>query len=638
MKSLKSNIEILSNLPGLIKGSGLARRIRLTGIFGILAAAFSFMSCQDYFHPEQDLVIKHENMYDVWEEYRSVGLGLYSLQQELFEQIVILGELRADLIDVTENASPDLVDVRNFNIFEGNQYASPFNFFRLIAESNKLIKQLQRDHPEVLDKSAAINNYDRLYGEALCMRAWAYFNAVRIYGKVPYIHESLDGVEEINEYVNSEMSFIDSLDYIYAPDGTIKDSIVNESVVLEKIWLDMETVIDSFTYELENEVKTVGVNHSINNSDVSWYATVWNDFAKHALIGEMYLFDLNYVKALEHFQEIIYTNDYVGSNIRFGLDNKFAMGNWRNIFTSIDPDEHILTLWYNNSFQQTNELQSMFSLFPPNNYMLKPTRKSVESWETIWKNFNVDRASGTEPLDCTKVTNPGIPGDFSRGYGVSYVYVKNGTIMSKETVEKMLDEKLKMNDRNVKRMMTDVDTMVYKYSLGRNSFAHDASFIIYRAADIHLYMAEIYANMNVPGSGAKTTIGIQILNDGRNYSMGGPRGVRGRVGFASGEAYVNIENIIYLHDPYTNEISGWLNLGSDDQGKRRWFGDKVMEERARELAYEGKRFYDLMLMSRIRNDNAYLADRVAEKFEESRREEIRSYLMNSDNWYVPFFE
>jgi starch-binding outer membrane protein, SusD/RagB family len=598
----------------------------------------SLISCENYFHPEQDLVIKQENMFDVWEEYRSVGLGLYSLQQELFEQIVILGELRADLVDITENASPDLVDVRNFNIFKSNRYASPFNFYKLIAESNNLIRQLQYDHPEVLDKSAEINNYDRLYGEALCMRAWAYFNAVRIYGKIPYIHESLDDVNEINAYVNSGLTYIDSLDYIYSPDGTIKDSIVNERVELDKIWLDMETVIDSFTFELENEIKAVGVNHSINNFDVSWYATVWNEFAMHALLGEMYLFDLNYVKALEHFEEIVYNNSYIGENIRYGLDNKFAKGNWQNIFTSIDPDEHILTLWFNNSFQQTNDLQSMFSLFPPNDYMLKPTSKSIKYWETIWNNFTFDYAAGTEPLDSTKIGNPGIPGDFFRGHGVSYVYVKNGEIMERESVEGMLEEKMKLNERNVERIMTDVDTMVYKYSLGRNSFAHDPSFIIYRAADIHLYMAEIYANMNVPGSGAKTTIGVSILNNGGNYSFPGPMGVRGRVGFADGEEQILIRNIIYLRHPYTNEVIGWLNLAADDAAKRRWFGDKIMEERARELAYEGKRFYDLMLMARIRNDNAYLADRVAEKFEEGRREQIRDYLMNSDNWYVPFFE
>jgi starch-binding outer membrane protein, SusD/RagB family len=38
----------------------------------------------------------------------------------------------------------------------------------------------------------------------ICMRAWAYFNAVRIYGKVPYIHESLTSIDETNAFLESE--------------------------------------------------------------------------------------------------------------------------------------------------------------------------------------------------------------------------------------------------------------------------------------------------------------------------------------------------------------------------------------------------------------------------------------------------
>ena len=628
-------------LPGFFRVKGINRhvfRTFLIKIIGFIVLAITLLSCEKYFHPEQDLVIKNENMFTSWEEYRSVGLGLYALQQNLFKQIIILGELRGDLLNITENASPDLVEVYNFNISKENTYSSPYNFYNLIAQCNNLIRQLQKAHPEVLDKSIDITNYDLLYGEVLCMQAWAYFNAVRIYQKVPYIPESLNTIQEIRNYVNSPLNYIDSMDYVYGSNGAVIDTIVNKPVSLEKRYFDMETVIDTFTNILENKIKAVGVDYSIDNGDVSWRATVWNEFARHALLGEMYLFDLNYIKALGNFMKILNNDSYIGSNIRFGLDAKFSNNKWQNIFTGIDPDEHIMTLWYNSSYRQTNELQSMFSPFIPNKYMLKPTKYCVDSWEAIWKNYNISYAGGGQPLDSTKVTYPGIPGDFYRGYGVSYAYVKNGKIMDIETVKDMLNEKLEKNDLKVKNIMKGVDTIVYKYSIGKTSFSSDASFIIYRAADIHLYTALIYGLMNIPGVSSSTLTGLAILNTGSNFGIKGPLGVRGRVGFGSGNAAITVSNVIYFHDPYTNEITGYKDLSADDLGKRLYISDKIMEERVRELAYEGKRFYDLMLMARITNDNSYLADKVASKFSGPEKEGIRAKLMDSNNWYIKFYE
>ena len=607
-------------------------------LIGFLILFSSLWSCEDYFHPEQELVIKQEDMFNTWEEYRSAGMGLYALQQNLFEQIVILGELRGDLVSITENASSDLVEIYKFNISKENTYSTPFNFYKLIAQCNNLLRQLQNAHPEVLDKSKEITNYDLLYGEVLCMQAWAYFNAVRIYQKVPYIPESLNTIYEIRNYVNSELIYIDSIDYIYGSNGAVIDTIVNNPVRLEKRYMDLETVIDTFTYKLENKIKAVGVNYSINNGDVSWFATVWNNYAKHALLGEMYLFDLNYVKALENFRVILYNQNYIGTNIRFGLDQKFSNTNWQNIFSGIDPDEHILTLWFNSAYRQTNELQSMFSIFVPNKYMLKPTRYCIDSWETIWRNMSPITLSGGQPYDSAKIANPGIPGDYYRGYGVSYVYVKNGIILDKSIVEEMLNEKLEKNDLKVRSIMSGVDTVVNKFSIGRSRFSNDASFIIYRAADIHLYTSLIYAMMNIPGVPSSTQTGLSILNTGAIFNIKGPMGVRGRVGFGTGTAAINLIDPTYFHDPYTNEIIGYKNWSADDLSKRLYLSEKILEERVRELAFEGKRFYDLMLLSRIKKDNSYLADKVASKFSGAEKEEIKAKLMDSNNWYIQFYE
>jgi hypothetical protein len=65
--------------------------------------------------------------------------------------------------------------------------------------------------------------------------------------------------------------------------------------------------------------------------------------------------------------------------------------------------------------------------------------------------------------------------------------------------------------------------------------------------------------------------------------------------------------------------------------------DLIIAERAMELAFEGKRFSDLVRIAERRNDPAYLADRVAAKFEGTEMYDvIRNKLMNPENWYLPF--
>jgi hypothetical protein len=65
--------------------------------------------------------------------------------------------------------------------------------------------------------------------------------------------------------------------------------------------------------------------------------------------------------------------------------------------------------------------------------------------------------------------------------------------------------------------------------------------------------------------------------------------------------------------------------------------DYIIAERAMELAFEGKRWFDLVRIAERRNDPEYLANKVAAKFEgTSQYEAIRSKLMNPSNWYLPF--
>lgn len=165
----------------------------------------------------------------------------------------------------------------------------------------------------------------------------------------------------------------------------------------------------------------------------------------------------------------------------------------------------------------------------------------------------------------------------------------------------------KFVNNNIELPFTYFMFLSSKYHIWQTEYDRDSHFCIFRAASIHLYFAEIYARWEFDQGGIIRPDVLQslaILNDG-SYN--------------------------------DNEITGWYDYTGNLLAKQEYLEDQIITERVRELAFEGERFYDLMRIAKRRNDPSYLADKVAAKFKGAKAEQIRNFVMNEENWYIPFY-
>jgi hypothetical protein len=175
-------------------------------------------------------------------------------------------------------------------------------------------------------------------------------------------------------------------------------------------------------------------------------------------------------------------------------------------------------------------------------------------------------------------------------------------------------------------------------------------FPIYRAGSIHLYLAEIYnywVHWVPSNTGGAPTLNTELqksrglVNYGEYYTellSRIQRGVRGRVGYSGVTEEINYNSIQYNFDPVTNQVTSFVNLGSNSLALKQRFEDRLLNERARECAFEGERFYDLMRVAKRRNDPDYLASRVSMKYPAGMREQIYNLLLDENNWYIHMFD
>lgn len=356
--------------------------------------------------------------------------------------------------------------------------------------------------------------------------------------------------------------------------------------------LAFDELIDRLIDVMQNGVEGIDAFHALdwtkilNNTDYSWNRMGINP---DALVSELYMWDGNYVAAARHLTHTLSGLGVInnnGSDTRWLLGDLFQNSKWGTIWgeaftgTAISK-EAVSAVPYDFDRNQTNHLQYWFSNLSPNVYYFKPAESLIEKYDTGKRK---DKGEG----------------DYRKAASINEEGGEN---------------------------------TIYRYTKGHKAYEHDAYIYIYRAADLWLMLAE---TLNQLGDIAAAD---SVLNVGLNSSWNGSEllapfdvpsftqnssvlksclGVRGRAGMAPN----------YVRDYVTPDAT---------LERKQWVLDSLIaEEVALESAFEGKRWFTLLRMSRNSGQPAKIADQVCMKFPEGEREKYRQLLMNPENWFIKF--
>lgn len=299
-----------------------------------------------------------------------------------------------------------------------------------------------------------------------------------------------------------------------------------------------------------------------------------------ALLGELYLENGNYAEAAQYLK--LACESYLNQPAMLKVDRSYRDEAWETIFLNAESQqvENISVIPFSRAEQQNNPLASWFGM--DRDYMIKPSTVLVDSF-------------------MTQVTAAGAIGDLYRGAGISFIADTLGWINDSTALTK---------------------TYITKYAVDPND-PTSSDIIISRAGDIHLMLAEAYNRMQDETS---QNYALMLLNQGVNKENPKP------AEFSKWSNNLGIRGRVYLESRMVPERD---SIPLDE--RTNLIEDLIMSERSMELAFEGKRWTDLVRVAERRNDPAYLADKVAAKFAGTPKyDEIRNKLMNPANWYLPF--
>ena len=262
----------------------------------LLGVGAATTSCEDMFTAENKLVTTDlapkDTLYQV--------MGIVQRMQKLADRTVLLGEVRADLVEVDPiHASADIQELAANNVSTTNAYNRPADYYAVINNCNIYLA-----HVDSMRYGQGTDRYfEKEVCAVKCFRAWCYLELLKIYGEVPFVTEPVvtsDAAEAIvasgkKSGMDEILSFLinDLAKYPYMDDNNdLSQSYGNQSyagIRYDKMFIPVRALLGelylwrgSYTQNQSDYINAIRMYHNyftFTNEEVSTgnSAAIWND-------------------------------------------------------------------------------------------------------------------------------------------------------------------------------------------------------------------------------------------------------------------------------------------------------------------------------------------------------------------------
>lgn len=561
------------------------------------------------------------------------ALGVLQAMQELADHYMFQGEMRGDLVQTTDYTDNNLRQLANFSATTANKYDSAYVYYRVINNCNYYVA-----HRDTTLRTGDTYVAMKEYVAMKAIRAWAYMQLARVYGKVPFYTQPLTQISQIDE-------------------GNFDE-------------LDMKGICDRLAPDLEQYTGYNVPDYGGNPATLfgSGFQTSRFFIPVDVVLGDLYLESGQYDKAARHYITYLtevaadgdntsgymqpYTSRRNGNFSYVMMDDlptDFDMRNlssndavtWSSIFTSVP----------------SNDVISFIPLAPSSRYGATTLIPLAYGYD-----FYANSRGYTDQIQIK-------PSDqyLALSDSVDYYYLS-----STSDEQTTVINSAKLGDTRYSGIIhTETESDSTTVWIDKNRYAN---VVLYRATTVLLHLAEALNRLGMYDAA------FAILKDGVNENIikteGGAAYVKPSTKLALQTTYPLLSNTskfasdyakygVHMHgaglvrDYYRDYQPGLTAyqpeavIGKKMQELNQQFGiavgttpqdsvnameDLLCDEYALELAFEGSRFFDLCRLARHKNaDTTYgsnfggrwLAKKLAN------RHAVVS-LEDENNWYLPF--
>ena len=543
-----------------------------------------FASCEDMLKPESDLVEYEEDhtLNHATDSVYSV-MGIINKMQIIADRVVLLGEVRGDLVAPTAAANNDLKRLSAFDFNGSNRYNQISDYYAVINNCNYYLA-----HVDTAMQRRGRNLFMREYAAVKSYRAWTYLQLAQAYGEVPLILTPLMTEKEAREAMNQPRVGIKAI---------------------------CDTFIDDLT-------PYVGVNlpefGSVNGMSSDYFF-----IPMRALLGDLCLWAGRYQEAARWYHDYL-TDRY--EPVKMNLQRT----SWPNSSQLTTPNDRYTTtaevITYipmeSRVFDGViSDLPNLFNSTTENNYFYELTASSAMSKISADQIYCLENdIPGATTKDTVYVARTG----FNRSEYVGDLrFASNFTLRSSGTQNDYSE--YNSYTQNVSKITSSRvplyrGTMIYlRYAEALNRAGYpQTAFAILKYGICDEVLQNRVDPIEVKEAGELVTFDANVFR---------LEEVLGIHSLGSGDSHANA----YYELPQPENALATRQDTVNYQIPR--VEDMIITEMALEGAFEGNRFNDLMRVAIRRNDPAYLANIVSRRNEKT-DETLRQLLMNTNNWYL----